>query len=109
MNTTAIRTSGAYRADRILLLMGGRIEPVRRTGEKRYIHNLFDRPLRISGRRDDVPSKSQFSPSLCDFPQRRKKAREVGFGGYRPEPASTAQRVPAWHLRRGWSARMRGS
>ena len=33
------------------------LEPVRRTGEKRYIHNLFDRPLRTNGRRDDVPAK----------------------------------------------------
>lgn len=57
MTTTAIHTSDAHRADRIWLLMGGRIEPVRRTGERRYIHDLFDRPLRINGRRDDVPAK----------------------------------------------------
>lgn len=53
----AIHTSDGHRADRIWLLLGGSIEPVRRTGEKRYIHNLFDRPLRTNARRDDVPAK----------------------------------------------------
>ncbi len=57
MTTFALHTSDAHRADRIWLLLGGSIEPLRRTGEKRYIHNLFDRPLRINGRRDDVPAK----------------------------------------------------
>ena len=52
-----IHTSDAHRADRMWLLLGGRIEPVRRTGEKRYTHGMFDHPLRTNGRRDDVPAK----------------------------------------------------
>ena len=57
MSLHAIHTSDAHRADRIWLLLGGTIEDVRRTGERRYIHNLFDRPLRTNGRRNDVPAK----------------------------------------------------
>ncbi|BEP60032.1 hypothetical protein GmRootV213_05860 [Variovorax sp. V213] len=57
MNHTPIHTSNAHRADRIWLLLGGRIEPVRGTGEKRYIHEQFVHPLRANGRRNDVPAK----------------------------------------------------
>lgn len=57
MTNHAIHTSDARRADRIWLLLGGTIEEVRRTGEKRYLHSLFDRPLRTNGRRNDVPAK----------------------------------------------------
>jgi hypothetical protein len=57
MKDRAIHTSDAHRADRYWLLLGGRIEPVRRTGEKRYSHHLFDHPLRTNGRRTDVPAK----------------------------------------------------
>jgi hypothetical protein len=57
VTTQAIHTSDAHRADRIWLLLGGHIEPVRRTGEKFYLHNVFDRPLRTNGRRRDVPAK----------------------------------------------------
>jgi hypothetical protein len=41
----------------VWLLLGGRIEAVRRTGEKRYVHGMFDHSLRTNGRRDDVPAK----------------------------------------------------
>jgi hypothetical protein len=53
----AIHTSDAHRANRYWLLLGGTIEPIRRTGEKRYSHGAFVRPLRTNGRRDDVPAK----------------------------------------------------
>lgn len=53
----AIHTSDARHADQVWLLHGGRIEPVRRTGEKRYMHVMLDRPLRTNGRRHDVPAK----------------------------------------------------
>lgn len=39
------------------LMLGGRIEPVRRTGEKRYSHSMFRHPLRTNGRSNDVPAK----------------------------------------------------
>lgn len=39
------------------LLLGGRIEPVRGTGEKRYVHQQFAHPLRTNARRNDVPAK----------------------------------------------------
>ena len=52
-----IHTSNPHRADRIWLLLGGRIEPVRATGEKRYLHEQFAHPLRTNGRRNDVPAK----------------------------------------------------
>ncbi|HNB77164.1 MAG TPA: hypothetical protein PLX20_00070 [Rhodocyclaceae bacterium] len=57
MTKHAIHTSNAHRADRIWLLLGGTIEEVRRTGERRYLHSMFDRPLRTNGRRNDVPAK----------------------------------------------------
>lgn len=57
MSRGAVHTSNPHQADRMWLLLGGRIEPVRRTGEKRYTHELFEHPLRTNGRRDDVPAK----------------------------------------------------
>ena len=56
-NDHPIHTSDAHRADRYWLLLGGAIEPIRRTGETRYTHGAFERPLRINGRRNDVPAK----------------------------------------------------
>jgi hypothetical protein len=38
-------------------MLGGQIEPVRRTGEQRYTHNAFVSPLTLNGRRKDVPAK----------------------------------------------------
>jgi hypothetical protein len=52
-----IHTSDARRADRIWLQLGGRIVSIRGTGEKRYLHSHFYRPLRTNGRRKDVPAK----------------------------------------------------
>ena len=53
----ALHTSDARHADQIWVLLGGRIEAIRRTGEKRYRHDLIERPLRTNGRRHDVPAK----------------------------------------------------
>ena len=53
----AIHTSDARHADQIWLMLGGRIEPIRRTGENAYTHPLLERPLRTNGRRNDVPAK----------------------------------------------------
>ncbi len=50
-----IHTSNRRRADKLWLLLGGEILPVRRTGEKFYIHTKFPGPIRTNGRRDDVP------------------------------------------------------
>ncbi|TXG84140.1 MAG: hypothetical protein E6R14_05380 [Thermomicrobiales bacterium] len=57
MIARAIHTSDIHHADRLWVVLGGRIEDVRRTGERRYEHPHFDRPLRINGRRHDVPAK----------------------------------------------------
>ena len=57
MKPHGIHTSDSRRADRIWLLLGGSILPIRGTGENRYIHEAFDRPLRTDGRRTDVPAK----------------------------------------------------
>lgn len=57
MTGQAFHSSDSHRADRMWVMLGGRIEPVRRTGEKRYRHNLFLHPLRTNGRRQDVPAK----------------------------------------------------
>ncbi len=53
----ALHTSDARHADQIWILLGGQIEAIRRTGEKRYRHDLIERPLRTNGRRHDVPAK----------------------------------------------------
>lgn len=55
--TRVIHTSDARHADDVWLLLGGHIKPIRRTGEKRYTHDAFERPLRTNGRRNDVPAK----------------------------------------------------
>ncbi len=57
MNYAPIHTSNPHQADRMWLLLGGQIEPVRGTGEKRYLHEQFSHPLRTNGRRQDVPAK----------------------------------------------------
>jgi hypothetical protein len=53
----AVHTSDARHANQVWLLLGGRIEPIRRTGENSYTHPLIERPLRTNGRRHDVPAK----------------------------------------------------
>jgi hypothetical protein len=57
VNTQPIHTSNGRKVERLWLLLGGQVLPVRRTGEKFYIHASFTTPLRINGRRDDVPAK----------------------------------------------------
>jgi hypothetical protein len=57
MTPRALHTSDARLADRVWLFLGGDISPIRGTGEKRYVHVNFDRPLRTDGRRSDVPAK----------------------------------------------------
>jgi len=57
MKHQPLHTSDPLRADRLWLLMGGRIEPVRRTGERFYRHDMFAHPLRTNARRNDVPAK----------------------------------------------------
>lgn len=57
MKPQPIHTSDGRSAARIWLLLGGQICPVRRTGEKFYIHNFFPASLRLNGRRKDVPAK----------------------------------------------------
>lgn len=52
-----LHTSNRPRADEAWLLLGGRIEPIRRTGELRYLHAHFERPLRTNGKRSDPPAK----------------------------------------------------
>jgi hypothetical protein len=52
-----LHTSNRPRADEAWLLLGGRIEPVRRTGELRYLHEYFEHPLRTNGHRNDPPAK----------------------------------------------------
>lgn len=57
LTTSAIHTSDPRHADQVWLLLGGRIEPIRRTGENSYTHPWIERPLRTNGRRHDVPAK----------------------------------------------------
>ncbi len=57
MNTRPIHTSNGRQVERLWLLFGGEVVPVRRTGEKFFIHEFFDAPLRVNARRDDVPAK----------------------------------------------------
>jgi hypothetical protein len=54
---TPLHSSDIYKVEEMWLLLGGRIESVRRTGETRYRHEAIDRPLRVNGRRGDVPAK----------------------------------------------------
>lgn len=53
----AIHTSNPRLFNRLWLALGGRIVPVRRTGEVFYIHPSFERPVRANGRRKDVQAK----------------------------------------------------
>ena len=57
MNPFALHTSDSRRADRVWLLLGGQIFPIRCTGENRYVHGHFPKPLRTDARRNDVPAK----------------------------------------------------
>ena len=57
MNPPPVHTSDQRKADRLWLLLGGEIIPVRRTGELFYVHTEFRKPLRANRRRHDVPAK----------------------------------------------------
>ena len=54
MKAIAVTSADRRRTDRVWRKLGGRIEPVRRTGEIRYIHELFKRPITSSVRRKDT-------------------------------------------------------
>lgn len=55
--THPVHTSNRRLFNRLWLARGGRIVPVRRTGEVFYIHPHFRNPVRANGRRRDVPAK----------------------------------------------------
>lgn len=57
MKARPIHTSNGRQAERLWLLLGGQVLPVRRTGEKFFVHAFFEAPLRLNARRDDVPAK----------------------------------------------------
>ena len=52
----AIHTSDPRHFKRMWLSVGGSIRGLRRTGEVRYDHPMFDRPVRANDRRCDVPA-----------------------------------------------------
>lgn len=52
----AIHTSNGRRAQKIWILLGGEMTPVRRTGEMRYLHPAFPSTIRANDRRTDVPA-----------------------------------------------------
>lgn len=52
----AIHTSDPRHFKRLWLSFGGSICGMRRTGEVRYDHPMFDRPVRANDRRSDVPA-----------------------------------------------------
>lgn len=45
---TPMHTSDIHKVEEMWLLLGGRIESVRRTGETRYRHEALGRPLRVT-------------------------------------------------------------
>ncbi|HRH14976.1 MAG TPA: hypothetical protein PK225_11560 [Azonexus sp.] len=53
----AVHTSDRRHAEKIWRMLGGVVIPVRRTGEMFYVHPSFTAPIRINGRRHDVPAK----------------------------------------------------
>lgn len=57
MSVKPIHTSDRRHAVKLWLILGGRVQPVRRTGEQFFVHDFFDSPLRVNGRRSDVPAK----------------------------------------------------
>lgn len=57
MKARALHTSDGRQAEKTWLRLGGRILPIRRTGEKFFVHDHFDSPLRLNGRRTDVQAK----------------------------------------------------
>ena len=54
--TAYVHTSNARYAKRLWIELGGILEPVRGTGELRYVHPLFPNSIRANDRRSDVPA-----------------------------------------------------
>ena len=52
-----IHTSNPRRADELWCRLGGAIQLIDGTGEKRYTHKYFQTSLRTNARRNDVPAK----------------------------------------------------
>ncbi len=77
-NSCALHTSDIYKVERAWLLLGGRIESVRRTGETRYRHDALAKPLRVNGRRNDVPAKLL---TLLNRITKLKAANDARFAG----------------------------
>lgn len=50
-------TSNLRLAQKMWVAYGGAIVPIPGTGEMRYIHPLFPKPLRVNNRRKDVSAK----------------------------------------------------
>ena len=50
-------TSNLRKVQKIWLANGGAIVPIPGTGEMRYTHPLFPKPLRVNNRRNDVSAK----------------------------------------------------
>jgi len=73
----AIHTSDIHKVERVWRMLGGRIECVRRTGETRYRHDALAKPLRVNGRRHDVPAKLL---TLLNRILKLKAANDASFG-----------------------------
>lgn len=52
----AVHTSNSRKAQKIWILLGGKMIPVRKTGEMRYAHSAFLDTIRANDRRTDVPA-----------------------------------------------------
>mgnify|MGYP000884130504 CR=1 FL=1 len=52
----AIHTSDCRKFKKMWVLLGGKLEHVRRTGELRYLHPVFTASVRANDRRADVPA-----------------------------------------------------
>lgn len=57
MKFAPIHTTNLRAVERVWQINGGVVEPISCTGEIRFVHKLFTHPLRINGRRKDVPAK----------------------------------------------------
>lgn len=54
--SSPIHTSDVRHFRQIWLMLGGWVEPIRRTGEVQYGHNALGHPIRANSRRHDVPA-----------------------------------------------------
>lgn len=76
MKKIAIHTSNRRLVENIWISNGGTTEIVRGTGEVRFRHPRIAKPLRINGRRNDVPAKllSNLNQVIRSKPQDGKEA-----------------------------------